>query len=248
MLDKLYQAKLINVNSEIDQYESRTIHLAAKLYDNTLINLLLKNGANINVIDINGNTPLHVLVQALNDCDINNNNNLKTDKFQKIIKCLNSMIIYLNKYNGKTDIKQINFLNTQNNFGKTVLHYAVINANNMNVDYVLEIIGQFIDNEIDVDIEDSNHKTALYYILDKHDVRQLQTIIDKLLAAKCDTLNIYEVHGLPHQYRQQFMSLKNMCRTYLSRTYPTVVTSNLIHKLELPNELNVFCRKKLVKF
>ena len=63
-----------NVN-QIDSYDQSVLHYSVQYSDDIpefkIVKLLIKSGANVNLSDINGITPLHVAINRKNDelCD-----------------------------------------------------------------------------------------------------------------------------------------------------------------------------------
>lgn len=133
-------------------------------------------------------------------------------------------------------------INKRNNFGKTVLHYAVVNTSLLNQSSVTKLINLLIKNGADPDIEDRQNRTALHcavseqYLCDKQNI-----VIQALIDSNCDSLNLYEYKNLN---KTQNFTLKQICRTYLVRNCPKLLSKELSNYFSI--ELTNFLRKKLI--
>jgi len=133
-------------------------------------------------------------------------------------------------------------LNARNNFGKTVLHYAVVNINLKNQSLISRIIFTLIANGANPDAEDRQNRTPLYCAIDEHYFCEEQKIIiQALVAAKCDSLNLYKFKNLE---QTKNFTLKQLCRAYLMKNFPKMLSNNL--SICLPQELLIYLGRKLI--
>ncbi|CAG2112835.1 unnamed protein product [Medioppia subpectinata] len=140
-------------NKDIDlivlliKYDSPMKSSPSVLIDNTEIN--------INVTDINGNTPLHILFQSTT-------HHLTTDSKSLLSfgpeNHYSIVILKLMLYYCKS--QKLNIINKRNNFGKTALHYAVVNIEDVKT--VLSLISLLMDSGCDPDCRDRLNRTPLF--------------------------------------------------------------------------------------
>ncbi|GBG27246.1 Ankyrin repeat domain-containing protein 1 [Hondaea fermentalgiana] len=109
--------------NETDQKGSAPIHLACHLKDRNLIQLLLKHGADMTIVDKKGRTVLH--------CAILTRTAAQKGRAQETVQCLRMLL----------DQGADEFVNVQDDAGNTALHFAVQTGNAEIVRVLLESAG-----------------------------------------------------------------------------------------------------------
>jgi len=135
-------------------------------------------------------------------------------------------------------------LNYKNYFGKTALHYAVVNTNVTSESALYELITLFIKNGADPDVEDGRFRTPIYCAIDELNQcfsDKQKIVIEALISAKCDALNLYQFTNSGIEIN---FTLKQICRTFLVNNYPNLLLNDISHLL--PRELIFYLRRKLL--
>ncbi|CAG2172966.1 unnamed protein product [Oppiella nova] len=163
VLNYLLVNSLIDINAVVDQYGWNAFHKAVYNKDIDLIVLLIKYEIKINVVDINGNTPFHILFQSTT-------HQLTTDRktFADFgpenhysIVILKLMLYYCKSQN-------IHIINERNLFGKTALHYAVVNIGS--VDTMLSLISLMMESGCNPDSRDRLNRTPLFCLFNEQSI------------------------------------------------------------------------------
>ncbi len=135
-----------------------------------------------------------------------------------------------------------NIINYRNSFGKTALHYFVVNTCVINQSNLEQLINLFIKCGADLDIEDQRFRTPIYCAIEGNCLSGKQkTVVKALVNANCDSLNLYQIKNLA--FSENF-TLKQICRTYLINKYSKLLYSDLSHFI--PKELIFYLNRKLV--
>ena len=131
-------------------------------------------------------------------------------------------------------------INWANNFGKTPLHYAVVN-NGADPNTTLSLISLLLESGSDPNSKDRLKRTPLYCAINERSFSdQLkQKIIDTLIQYDCDPLNLYELR----QFGAGF-TLKQISRTCLLRS-GSLDSRNCFESL--PKELKSYLNIELVE-
>ncbi|XP_054152471.1 ankyrin repeat-containing protein kinase A-like [Oppia nitens] len=220
VINYLLVNSLIDINEVINQYGWTAIHKAVYTKDIDLIVLLIKYEVNINVVDINGNTPLHILFQPTSPHLITINNKPYPD-FGVNNHCL-IVILKLLLYYCKS--QNINILNKQNKFGKTALHYAVVNIG-FTAPVMLVLIDLLLDSGCDPNARDRLNRTPLFCVFNEFNVCEKikRQIILKLLESGADPLNLYQFKSFIGTFTLKQLSrqclLRNNCVKTLQQIY-----------------------------
>lgn len=137
-------------------------------------------------------------------------------------------------------MKRINIINTQNHYGKTVLHYAV--ATTMSTEESVKLVSLLLKYGADPDCVDGRNKTPLFCAVSElyFTPKQLK-IIELLLKWKCDSLNIYQYKSL---FNTNF-TLKQLCRTFIAKNCPHFIDDSKFNN-DLPRELNVYLKRRQI--
>lgn len=131
-------------------------------------------------------------------------------------------------------------VNKANYFGKTPLHYAVLLHPNV---LARELVDVLIEEGADIDRVDARGRTPLFYLLSNYKYSnsnltryKLMLLINALVKAGCDTLNLTDLLG-------EVSSLKQMCRLSIVsgvRGEPDALKSIL------PNELVDYLKRRVL--
>ena len=122
-----------------------------------VIEFLLKNGADVNAVDDNGETPLHYVIQSLNSHSL--------DAYEESIEIANFLI------NEGADV------NISNADGNTPLHYLIQGEIIYKIEYqthnmTIELIKTIINKGGDYDAKNNEGQTPLDYVYDDEVPRQ----------------------------------------------------------------------------
>ncbi|HSW76154.1 MAG TPA: ankyrin repeat domain-containing protein [Candidatus Saccharimonadales bacterium] len=126
------------------------LHTAAHYGNLYAVNELIKKGLSVTTKNKNGQIPLHIALQAENAQDETKEN------FDLIDSLLN---------------KAPESINAQDEFGATILHYAVIRNN-------FPLVCQCIQNNIDIHIKDKAGLTALQYAILYRNIDAFEKLYD----------------------------------------------------------------------
>jgi len=159
-----------NINDQAGDFQETPLMIATEKYHHDIVDVLLKDGANINLKNIDGQTALHIAVDNKDYKIINlllNNNanhNIKDNKGNSPLK---NIFLKKGNYPFNVDIDKdlkifkllVNFgadINTQNNEGETILMYLAKTNQ-------YEVITELLSYKMDIDIQDNKGNTALMH-------------------------------------------------------------------------------------
>jgi len=164
MIKILFNDK-ININ-DIDRRQSHSMLYLAVNYNNIeLISQFLKMGANPNIQDKYGDTPLHLAIKK-NDIPVINTG-LSAHTVTSINKLSSSQLININNHNNEIIELLLKYKadpSIQNNDGNTILHniirYASLNERK------IELIKLFMSHGADINMQNKKGEAILHYALD----------------------------------------------------------------------------------
>ncbi|WP_342255471.1 ankyrin repeat domain-containing protein [Spiroplasma endosymbiont of Poecilobothrus nobilitatus] len=206
---------LINIDAVTDvNIQDKNIlnplYFAIETENIEIIKLLIDNGADVNLRDKNDLTPLHFAIETENieiikllidngadpnflDC----NNSFISPLHYAIIKNKKEMIkVLLKSKKIKNNINNKSYLNIG------CLHWASLNLKNINN---LEITKLLIDNGADVNLQDENGTTPIYYAISTDNIEIVKLLIDN----GADVKNINK-NGLTPLYYAIILDKKEM--------------------------------------
>jgi ankyrin repeat protein len=178
------------------------IFYAIRDYDEKVFTFLVKNGADVNAQDENGNTPLHLLTNTIRNiasikllvekgASINIKNKEGINAFSKAIE--------LARYRNIDNEQTINFLieqgadvNTEDENKVTPLMKIISIGETQGLN--LELIKKIITNGANIDAYDKNGKTALHYAMEQKSRYENRKLI-KLLIEKGADVNVQDNEG-----------------------------------------------------
>mgnify|MGYP001187742189 CR=1 FL=1 len=182
--------------------EATPIFYAIRDYDEKVFTFLVKNGADVNAQDENGNTPLHLLTNTIRNiasikllvekgASINIKNKEGINAFSKAIE--------LARYRNIDNEQTINFLieqgadvNTEDENKVTPLMKIISIGETQELN--LELIKKIITNGANIDAYDKNGKTALHYAMEQKSRYENRKLI-KLLIEKGADVNVKDNKG-----------------------------------------------------
>lgn len=192
---------MVTTNTELTDANGKTpLYYAIKFNEYAITNMLLKNNANPNAIDILNDTPLHYAIRAkslpivkllLKYNIVINAKNKKGES--PLLLCIteNCDTIFLTELleNG-ADVNIVHPI-----FNKTPLHYAVA----ANVRHIVEHL--LNEDDIDLNVTDINNETPLHYAVKMCNI----DMVKLLLAEKFNNNNIIAYSSIVQ------LSIKNRC-------------------------------------
>jgi len=171
---------LVSNNSElvtsVDQNRRTALHWASKSGDVELTNLLVSQGVNVDALDINGHTPLHLA--AIQDRFLPATIQLLAGKPNVNIADQNgNTALHLAATSGNTEmikllIDQTENIDAKNNKGETALHLASYFRYS-------DIVGILLENNANVNSIDDQAFTALHYSSLPWNNRKVQELLIK---------------------------------------------------------------------
>jgi hypothetical protein len=178
---KIYLFKYNAINKVLtnDDFGNYIIHVATKYYNKKVYNLIVAMRPNVNVVNSDGDTPLHVAclhgkVDCLNELfklgaevDMQNNKGMTPlmmavqfhDNNPKKSNPLNDFRLSPVAIMVKALLNKGANINTTNNKGETVLH--IIIKHGQTSPHLSMMVRMLMENGVDVSIKDNNGKTAL---------------------------------------------------------------------------------------
>ncbi|WP_342189704.1 ankyrin repeat domain-containing protein [Spiroplasma endosymbiont of Dilophus febrilis] len=197
------------------------LYYAIDTGDIQIVKLLIDNGADVNFQDENGLTPLHFAIEnAIDTGDIqivkllidngadpnvlDCNNDFISPLHYAIIKNKKEVVeVLLKSKNIKNKINNKSYLNIG------CLHWISLNSKNINN---LEIAELLIDNGADVNLQDENDATPLYYAISTNNKEMVQLLINKGANIKNITKN-----GLTPLYYAIILDNKEMVQLLIEK-------------------------------
>lgn len=152
----LYLAKILierglDVNS-VNRFNQTPLHLAIERQNLLVIDHLISCGSNVNLVDANGNSPLHILSGALQNWD-------DKDQLESLLKVARKLLE-----------KNAN-VNVQNRNLCTPLHYAAGESN-------FELVKLFLENEADVGVKNHFGGIPLNKAASGADLKTIKLLVD----------------------------------------------------------------------
>jgi ankyrin repeat protein len=159
----LCETNSIDVNRKKEKYGETPLEIACHALNVELVELLIEYGANVNVSDRFGSTPLH---------------NIVTCSDEQHIEIAKILIKHGADVNGCGDVSNVDELYSY----KTPLHYACEEYND------IEMVKLLIDNGADVNAIDANNDTPLHYACkNNQNIEMVKLLIDN--GANVNALN-----------------------------------------------------------